>query len=147
MGRTLESRKNRQCRTLAHRSLLDTHAHVVPSGLPGHGSGVRMAIAILLRQPLRDDVVEQEAFRALRRIGRQIPRALTLADRIPGPDRVGIDALHGTHQDADMAMKASHTDIIVIRQTELLRRLAINVQEVLREYLAPPRVLAIQRMV
>ena len=77
---------------------------IVPGGLAGDGIAVGEAVAAgLLGQQLGDQVVEQEAARRFRRIGGEAPGAGALADGVPGPHRVGVDAFHQLHLRLDAA--------------------------------------------
>src|SRR5207342_3961586 len=64
------------------RTLADAYAQVEPRGLAGDRIGVRV---FALRRDVGNQMIEQEALGAFRRILRQPPRAASLADRVPGP--------------------------------------------------------------
>src|SRR5574340_1261219 len=72
---------------LARRGLPDFYAQVEPRRLAGHRVGVGdAALAGFFRQQFRNQVVEQEALGRLGSVLLQAPRALLLADSVPGPD-------------------------------------------------------------
>ena len=80
---------------LVRRGLLDADAQVVPRRLAGDRIAVGEAVAAFaLGQQFSDQMVEQEAARRFRRVGVERGGAGAPADRVPGPHRVGIDALH-----------------------------------------------------
>src|SRR5215831_17459582 len=94
----LEVRQRRQRRErwiglagLFRRGLLDAHAQVVPGRLAGDGIAVGPAMPVgPRRQQLGDDVIQEESILGFRRIGRQGPGPLALADGVPCPDRVFV---------------------------------------------------------
>src|SRR3546814_20071224 len=66
-----------------------------PRRLPCHRIGIGVAVAVLARrQQFRDDVVQQKALAEFRRVLVEVPGTATLADRVPGPDGVGIYPVH-----------------------------------------------------
>ena len=73
---------------------VDPHPQIIPGGLAGDRVGIGVAITAVRRQQRGDQMVEQEALAEFGLVGIEIPRAVALADRVPGPHCVGIDAVH-----------------------------------------------------
>src|SRR3546814_14838868 len=61
-----------------------------------------------------DDVVQQEALVALRRIGIQAPGAAPLADGVPGPHGLRVDAVHEAHLALHPAVVADHPHPVIV---------------------------------
>ena len=68
---------------------------------------------------LADQMIEQKSLARFRRVGRERPGAASLADRVPGPDGVGIDAVHGLDLDLDRAVVADHAHPVAVGEAEL----------------------------
>src|SRR5580765_8306070 len=69
---------------------LDAHAKIEPRSLAGDGVRIRALDAVCVaRDLLVDEVIEEESVVELGRVGRELPRALALADRVPGPHGAG----------------------------------------------------------
>ena len=128
--------------------LLDADAEIVPRRLAGDGVRVRIAVAVFLgRQQFGNHVVEQEALFCFRRVGRQIPRARPLADRVPRPHRVLLDALHQADLDLDPAVMADHPHPVVVLKSFELGLGAVHIEPVAGMDLAQPRILRAPGMI
>ena len=91
------------------------HAQVEPGGLAGDRVGVGIALAVAGgRQEVANRVVQQEAPVGLGGIVLQAPRTVTLADRVPGPHGIRVDALHQPGLPPNAAVGALDPDPVVI---------------------------------
>ncbi len=86
-------------------------------------------------------MVEKEPFFGFVGIRRQIPGAGPLADRVPGPDGLGIDPLHQADLNPDLAMPAFDPDPVILTDAEIAGRGAVHVEPVVAVDLAQPGVL------
>ena len=131
----------------SRRDPVDPHPQIVPRRLAGNRVGIGVGIAAVGRQQLRDQVVEQEALAELGRIGSEVPRTAALADRIPGPHRVGIDPVHQLGRNADPAVMARQPDPVLLGEAKGAADRPVDEQPVVAEDLAQPGVLRVPGMV
>src|SRR5690606_15019357 len=80
---------------LAFVGTLYSDLQIVPGCLPGDRIRVREAVATgTLRQQFRNQVIEQEALGCFGGVVIKAPGASALANGVPRPDRVRINAVH-----------------------------------------------------
>ncbi len=126
---------------------LDPHPQIVPRGLPGDRVGIRVGVAAIVGQQFRDQMVEQKSLAELGRVGVEVPGPGALADRVPGPHRVRVDPVHQLRRDADPPVMARDPHPIFLVEAERPAGHPVDVQPVVAEDLAQPRVLRMPRMV
>ena len=125
----------------------DAHAHVVPAGLAGDGIGVADRAARAVRQLVADQVVQEEALPRLVGAGRELPGAVGLADRVPGPHRARLDRLAVAQHAAHLPQRLSTQHQPPSAMPAAARGQRVDVQVVVAVDLAQPRVLRIPRVV
>src|SRR5207237_5321803 len=112
------------------------------------GSAVGETVAALaLRQQFRDQVIEQETARGFRRIVVECGGAGAPTDRVPGPHRVGIDALHQPDAALDAADGALDPDPVAVGDAELPRPRAAHIKAIFRRDLPDPAVVRTPRVI
>src|SRR5689334_14789283 len=101
-------------------SFFDLHAQIVPSRLAGDRIGIGIAVAALaFRKKIADQVIEQESFFGFRGVRGQSPGTRSLADRVPGPNRVGIDAIHELDLHLDAAVRGRDMNPVTVADAKL----------------------------
>src|SRR5258708_34594394 len=124
------------------RGLIYPHAQIVPRRLASDRIVIALGrITVAVRQHFRDQMVEQKTLGKLWRVGRQVPRPGALADRVPGPHRVRVYAIHQFDLHANAAGMTGHPNPIVVDETEAARRDPVHEQTVATKDLAQPGIL------
>ena len=85
-------------------------------------------------------MVEQKAFLRLGRVFRQVPGSPAFADRIPGPDRIVIDAVHEAHLRLDLAVAGRDPYPVVVFDVERCPSTVTHIEAVAAVDLAQPSI-------